>query len=268
MQSSVLLTALIMLCSSALAQSPDSDEVLLTKARDLYDAPFTRNLVSFDCSVQFDWKKHFQDAIGSVPPAAVPVIDRLQTIPHRAFVDRSGATISAIPKAPDLSAIPRGTDLEQAMNSIVTGGINAWIPFATNVILPVKPTTFAFHRSDNDYKITMNGNGVDATLLVGSDLRLASADTKLPLQMRFTTRFVDGPKGYLLASVTTVMPTSTGGDSASRFDYEFQPLQDFQLPSEVTVTPANSEVWHFALTDCKVVAGITVKVGAPPNPAH
>jgi hypothetical protein len=61
------------------------------------------------------------------------------------------------------------------------------------------------------------------------------------------------------------MPPSTGGVGASNFDYKFQSLQDFQLPSEVTVTPANSEVWNFALTDCKVMTGTTIKVKAPPT---
>jgi hypothetical protein len=265
MRKAALLIALLALSSSALAQSPDSDDALLTKARHLYDAPFTRNLVSFDCAVQFDWKNHFQVAIGSVPPAAVPIIDQLQTIPHRVFVDRSGATVSAIPKAPDLSAIPHSSELEQALNSIVTGGINAWIPFATNVILPIKPTKFAFQRSDVGYKVTMNGNGVNATLLLDSDLRLESVESQLPQQMQFDTRFADGPNGYLLGSVTTIMPTGAGSSSASKFDYKFQTLQSFQLPSEVIVTPANSEVWHFSLTDCKIMTGITIKVDAPPT---
>jgi hypothetical protein len=247
-----------------LAQAPDSDDALLSKARSLYDAPFTRNLVSFDCAVQFDWKGHFQQAIGSVPPAAVPMIDQLQAIPHRVFVDRSGATVSAIPKTPDLSSIPHIADLEQALDSIVKGGINAWIPFATNVILPIKPTRFAFQKAGTGYTVAMNGNGVDVTLLLGSDMRLTSGDSQLPQQMRFKTRFIDGPDGYLLES-EAITPTDGKGGGESAFNYKFQPLQSIQLPSEVTVTPANSEVWHFSLADCKLMTGITIKVSAPPT---
>ena len=44
-------------CLSVLAQSQQSDEAPLSKTRALYDAPFTRGMVSFDCAVQFDWKK-------------------------------------------------------------------------------------------------------------------------------------------------------------------------------------------------------------------
>ena len=261
MRKSILLIGLLALPYLMLAQTPDLSDALLAKARNLYDAPFTRSLVSFDCAIQFDWKNHFQQAIGSVPPAAVPMIDKLQTIPHRVFVDRSGATVSAIPKAPDLSAIPHSAALEQALGSIVQGGINAWIPFATNVILPIKPTKFSFERSDTGYTVAMNGNGVDVTLLLGSDLRLTGGDSRVPQRMRFTTRFTDGPEGYLLDS-ETIMPMD-GEGGKSQFDYKFQTLQGFQLPFEVTVTPANSEVWDFSLTDCKVMTGITIKVEAP-----
>jgi hypothetical protein len=44
------------LAESPDSQSTESDETLLTKAHGLYDAPFTRSLVSFNCAAQFDWK--------------------------------------------------------------------------------------------------------------------------------------------------------------------------------------------------------------------
>jgi hypothetical protein len=46
----------------ATSQVPASDEGLFAKTRDLYDAPFTQGLISFDCGVECDWKKHFVDA--------------------------------------------------------------------------------------------------------------------------------------------------------------------------------------------------------------
>jgi hypothetical protein len=61
-------------CVPAFAQSQQSDETLLAKTRALYDAPFTRTLVSFDCAVQFDWKNHFVETLGQVPPAAIPTL--------------------------------------------------------------------------------------------------------------------------------------------------------------------------------------------------
>lgn len=98
---------------------------MLSKARDLYDAPFTRQLVSFDCSVRFDWKKHFIDTVGVVPAAAIPTVNRLQMLPHRVFVDRSGAVVSEIPRASDLSGTPRAAELEAAFQAMVSSGLNA-----------------------------------------------------------------------------------------------------------------------------------------------
>lgn len=156
------------------------DEVLLTKTRALYDAPFTRDLVSFDCAVQFDWKKHFVDVLGVIPPAAIPAAERLQALQHRVLVDRSGAVVSVIPKAPDFGGIGHAADLERSFNAIVSSGLNAWLPFNTNVILPVAPTKFSFQNVDTGYKVVMNGPGIAATLLRTEDLRLTSGESPLP----------------------------------------------------------------------------------------
>jgi hypothetical protein len=54
--------ALIVFCSCATlchAQATKTDQALLNEAREKYDAPFIRNLQSFDCAVDFSWKQHF-----------------------------------------------------------------------------------------------------------------------------------------------------------------------------------------------------------------
>lgn len=119
---------LLWVCSTAISQTTSSDEALLAKTRALYDAPFSRGLISFDCAVQFDWKKHFIDLFGTVPPAAVPTVERLAAVQHRVFIDRSGATVSAIPKAPDLTGVVHGTELEQGLQTMVSGGLNGGCP--------------------------------------------------------------------------------------------------------------------------------------------
>ena len=127
---------LLSLCTVAISQTAVSDEALLTKTRALYDAPFLRGLVSFDCAVKFDWKQHFLEVLPSIPPNAIPTIDRLQAVQHRVFVNPSGATVSSVPKAPDLSGVPKATELEQVYDAMIPGGLNAWMPFGRNVILP------------------------------------------------------------------------------------------------------------------------------------
>jgi hypothetical protein len=237
-------------CLPVLAQSQESDEALLTKTRALYDPPFTRALVSFE-------------TLGQVPPAAIPTLGHLQAIEHRVFVDRSGAVVSDIPKATDLTAVPHGADLEQVLQAMVSSGLNAWLPFATNVILPVKPTNFSFQREDADYKLVMNGTNVAATLILVPDMRITSVVSSFHNRCDFATEFTNGPNGYLLQSVKTSSDIKSDSRWESTFGFAYQAVQGFQLPSVVTVTGATSEIWRYSINDCNVVSGITVEVGAP-----
>jgi hypothetical protein len=259
----ILAILLSSFCAPAVSQSVTSDEALLIKTRALYDAPFTRDLVSFDCMVQFDWKKHFIDLLGTVPPAAVPTVERLQAVQHRIFVDRSGAVVSAIPKAPDLAGAAHATELEQIFNAMTSSGLNAWLPFSTNVILPVGPTKSVFEKVDAGYKLLMNGPGVTATLLLKEDLRITSVVSELPQPMRASTEFTTGPNGFLLSSVRTGPTTDPAMNNEATFAFTYQTVGGFQLPSMVTVTPATTEAWHYALTDCKAMRGVVIEVGPP-----
>jgi hypothetical protein len=259
-----LLLISLLACLPALSQSTDSNDAMLSKTRGLYDAPLTRQLVSFDCSVQFDWKRHFIDTLGTVPPAALPSLDRLQSLPHRVFVDRSGAVVSEIPRATDLSGTPHAPDLEAALQAMVSSGLNAWLPFATNVILPVKPTTFTFQPVDTGLKVVMKGANISATLNLLPDMRITSVMSELPQPLHFATAFTTGPNGYLLQSVKT----GSGAEAHTLWDaifaYRYRNIQDFQLPVEVAVTQvATGEKWEYSLDDCKVVTGTVVNVQAP-----
>ncbi|NUQ27242.1 MAG: hypothetical protein HOQ35_01810 [Acidobacteriaceae bacterium] len=235
----------------------------MAKTRSLYDAPFARDLVSFDCAVQFNWQQHFVDLLGKVPPTAAPTVERLQAIQHRVRVDRNGAVVSAPPKAPDLSVVAHGTELEEALKAMITGGLNAWIPFSTNVILPVSPTKFKFEKIDTGYRLTLNGPGIASTLLLSTDMRLTSGVSELPEPLRLTTEFSPGPNGFLLSSVATGNTTETAVTRDATFAFAYQQVQGFQLPASVTIKPATPEVWHYTLNDCKATTGITIEIGLP-----
>jgi hypothetical protein len=259
------LIVLFFVCMPGFAQSQKSDEVLLAKTRALYDAPYTRTLVSFDCAVQFDWNDHFVETLGQVPPAAIPTLQHLQAIEHRIFVDRSGAVVSEVQKTTDLTGVPHGADLEHGLQAMVSSGLNAWLPFSTNVILPVGTTKFSFQKGDEDYKITMSGINVSATLMLSPDLRITRVVSQLPRPLQFATEFMDGPEGYLLESVKASSDISSNAKWESTFGYAYKTLQGFQLPSAVSVTQqATRETWRYSLTDCTAVTGkiLTVK---PPN---
>jgi hypothetical protein len=254
---------LLSLCSAAISQTAISDEALLTKTRALYDAPFSRGLVSFDCAVGLDWKGHFLEVLNTIPPAAVPTIERLQAIQHRVFVDHSGTTVSSIPKAPELDGVPKAAELEHAFNGMIPGALNAWMPFSTNVILPVGSTKYNFEKIDSGYKLVTNGAGVAGTLLLAEDLRITSGVIQLPQPMRFTTEFINGPHGFLMKSVKTGDTSDASAGGVADFSYTYQDVEGFQIPSIVRVKPSTSEAWSYELTDCKVKKGIVIEIGLP-----
>jgi hypothetical protein len=261
MRHSALLAVSSLACLALIAQSTDSDDAMLAKARGLYDTPFTRQLVSFDCSVRFDWKKHFVDTLGVIPPAALPAVGRLQSLSHRVFVDRSRAIVSETPKATDLSATSHASELEATFQAITSSGLNAWLPFAANEILPMKPTRFTFHRIDDGFKVAMQGPNVSATLNLLPDMRVTSVVSDLPQSQHFDTEFISAPGGYLLQTVKIGSGASNQSAWDSSFVYRYEAVQGFTLPSEVIVTQiATGERWDYTLDDCKTIAGKSLEV--------
>lgn len=239
------------------AQAGGSDPALLAKARSAYDAAFTRDLISFDCAVDFGWKEHFHGFLKNLPASANTTAERLQGIKHRVFVDRSGAVISAQPTEPDLSKYHPDDQLEMVYHTMVTQGLNAWVPFSMNEILPVVPVHYDFVPLANGYKLSLKGPQIQSELLLTKDLRITSGVSQLPQPLRFETEFVDGPHGYLLKSVRTGSSDgSTSGDAT--FAYTYQDVDGVELPSTATVSPATSEPWTYRLVDCKVVKGVRV----------
>lgn len=52
------------LCAASChAQAPTDGARFLEQVRAKYDAPFERNLQSFTCAVEFNWKQHFTEAV-------------------------------------------------------------------------------------------------------------------------------------------------------------------------------------------------------------
>ena len=257
------LTAAIVLvfsCISAMAQenSKAESEELTGRARSLYDAPFTRGLISFDCEVQFDWNKHFNDLFGSVPPNAHSLVYRVKTVSHRVLVDRTRATLTSLASQAKLEDVAHAAELEQGFIAIATSGLNAWLPASTNVLLPVTPTKSMWETTGAGYKLKMTGPGVDGQLLLSEDLRLTSGVTTLPQPMRFSTEFKSDPNGFLLKSVKTGSTSDPSAASEASFAYTYQPVQGFQIPLQITVIAATAETWQYSLRDCRISKGIVI----------
>lgn len=152
--------------------------------------------------------------------------------------------------------------MEQVYEAMIPGGINAWMPFGRNVILPDGPTKYNFEKMDSGYKLTLNGAGVAAALVLAEDLRITSGISQLPQAMRFTTEFDKGPHGFLLSSVKTA-DTIEPQNQVADFSYAYQDVDGFQIPYRVIVKPSTSEAWNYELTDCKVMKGVVIKMGLP-----
>src|SRR5258707_12578740 len=57
-------TLVLSLCAAFChAQAATDEATFLKQARAKYDAPFERNLESFNCAVEFNWKQHFTEVI-------------------------------------------------------------------------------------------------------------------------------------------------------------------------------------------------------------
>lgn len=147
---------------------------------------------------------------------------------------------------------------------MVSSGLNAWLPFSTNVILPMKPTTFTFQRLDTGFRVVMKGANVSATLDLLPDMRIASVVSELPQPQHFVTEFTAGPDGYLLQSVKTGSGAEASTSWNAIFAYHYQKIQGFQIPVEIAVTQvATEETWDYSLDDCKAVTGTVINVQAP-----
>lgn len=258
MRSLVCIAAFMAICTSVASQTP-SDAKLLEKTRAMYDAPFRRELIGFDCDIDFDWNAHFVDLLGTVPPAAAPLIGRLKTIHYKIAVDRNQATVSSMPAVPDLKSTEHATELEQGLRAVLTSGLNAWVPTATNVLLPVGPTTYNYEKLANGYKLSMKGPGVDGTLLLSADFRITSGVTNAPQPLRFTTEFIDGPHGYLLSHLQTSNTADVSTPLDASFRYTYQDVQGFRLPLEIEIVPAGPEKWRYTLSGCKLTTGVQIQ---------
>jgi len=84
--------ALIVFCCCAMlchAQATKTDQALLNEAGEKYDAPFNRNLQSFDCAVDFSWKEHFAETTRVGDEGTDEELEKIfQPIPNRVTVTR------------------------------------------------------------------------------------------------------------------------------------------------------------------------------------
>ena len=78
------------------AQRTPDDATFLKQARAKYDAPFERNLQSFSCAVEFNWKQHFTEVVRLGDEGTDEEIARIfQPIRNRVTVARQNVEVSS-----------------------------------------------------------------------------------------------------------------------------------------------------------------------------
>src|SRR5476651_2793418 len=88
--------ALSLCAASSRAQKAVSDTTVLKETRAKYDAPFERNLQSFSCAVEFNWKQHFTEAVRVGDEGTDEEIAKfIQPIRNRVTVTRQKVAVSA-----------------------------------------------------------------------------------------------------------------------------------------------------------------------------
>lgn len=251
--------ALIVFCFCAAlcnAQATETDQALLNKAREKYDAPFNRNLQSFDCAVDFSWKEHFTETARVGDEGTDEELEKLiQPIRNRVTVTRQNVTVSSGLTDDAMDKLPYRGMAEGLLEHAVQKSLYTWLDAGTNAILPVPDTPVSFKPSSSGYRLTFKGQASDVEMVLTPDMRLQRASLKAHPSNHFEISFAPGPQGFLLAS--WIMGEDGNWERGHRliYTYTYQSVDGVELPEQVAVVrESHHEVWRYRLSGCIVKA--------------
>jgi hypothetical protein len=249
--------ALIVFCFLAMlchAQATKTDQALLNEAREKYDAPFNRNLQSFDCAVDFSWKEHFTETTRVGDEGTDEELEKFfQPIRNRVAVTGRNVTVSADLSEEAIDKLPYRGMAEGLLEHAVQKSLYMWLPASTNVILPNPAAPVSFDHSPSGYKLAFKMQNADIEMVLAPDMRLQSASVKGSPSDHFETSFTPGPQGFLLTSWTMGEDGNSKPGNRLIFTYTYQTVDGLQLPEHIAVIrESHHEVWRYRLSDCKV----------------
>jgi hypothetical protein len=249
--------ALSVFCSCAMlchAQGSKTNQALLNEVREKYDAPFTRNLESFDCAVDFSWKEHFNETTRVGDEGSDEELERIfQPIRNRVSVTRQNVTVTSGLSDDAIGKLPHGGMAEFLLEHAVEKGLNTWLPASTNTLLPNPATSVVFEQSPSGYKLAFKMKTSDIEMALGPDMRLQSATLKAPQSDHFETSFASGQQGFLLTSFTMGEDGNSERGHRLIFTYSYQTVVGVQVPEHVAIIrESHHEVWRYRLSDCTV----------------
>jgi len=236
------------------AQTAVSDTTVLKQARAKYDAPFERTLQSFSCSVEFNWKQHFNEAVRLGDEGTDEEIAKLiQPISNRVTVTRQNAAVSSRMTDDEEKKLPHGGMAEGLLKHAVQFSLNSWLGASNNAMLPPESTPVHVEPSTSGYKLDFKVQTFDVEMMFAPDMSLKSEAAKGSASDRQETDFHPGPQGFLMTSYRLGENGDFRPGNRIILTYTYQSVGGFQLPEQVSISrESHHEVWHYKLTDCKV----------------
>jgi hypothetical protein len=246
--------ALSLYAASCQAQTAADDATFLKKARAKYDAPFERNLKSFNCAVEFNWKQHFTEVVRLGDEGTDEEIAKLiQPIKTRVTVTRQNATVSSGITEDEEHKLPHGGMAEGLLEHAVQYSLNNWLGASNNAMLPPEGTPVHVEPFAAGYKLEFKIQTFDVEMLLAHDMSLQSEAAKGSASYRRETDFDPGPQGFLMTSYSLGEDGNFGPGNRIILTYTYQSVGGFQLPEKVSINrESHHEVWHYKLTGCTV----------------
>ncbi|HEY0795270.1 MAG TPA: hypothetical protein VGD64_05770, partial [Acidisarcina sp.] len=238
------------------AQTAINDATFLKQARAKYDAPFERNLQSFSCAVEFNWKQHFAEAVRVGDEGTDEEIAKLiQPISTRVTVTRQNAAVSSGMTEDEEHKLPHGGMAEGLLEHAAQFSLNNWLVAANNAMLPPESTPVHVDPSTSGYKLEFKVQTFNVEMMFARDLGLLSEAEKGSASDRRETDFRPGPQGFLMTSYRLGEDGNFMPGNRVILTYTYQDVGGFQLPEQVSINrESHHEVWHYKLTDCTVKA--------------
>jgi hypothetical protein len=236
------------------AQTAINDATFLKQARAKYDTPFGRNLQSFSCAVEFNWKQHFTEAVRVGDEGTDEEIAKfIQPIHNRVTVTRQNAAVSAGMTESEVSQLPHGGMAEGLLEHAVQFSLNNWLAASNNAMLPPEGTPVHVEPSTSGYKLDLKIQNFDVEMFLAHDMSLQSEAAKGSASDRRETDFRSGPQGFLLTSYRLGEDGDFRPGNRIILSYTYQSVGGFQLPEQVAISrESHHEVWHYKLTGCTV----------------
>ena len=238
------------------AQTAVNDATFLKQTRAKYDAPFERDLQSFSCAVEFNWKQHFTEAVRLGDEGTDEEIAKLiQPISTRVTVTRQNAAVSSGMTDDEEKKLPHGGMAEGLLEHAVQFSLNNWLVASNNAMLPPESTTVHVEPSKAGYKLEFKVQTFDVEMMFAHDMSLQSEAPKGSASDRRETDFRPGPQGFLMTSYRLGEDGDFRSGNRIILTYTYQGVGGFQLPERVSINrESHHEGWHYRLTDCTVKA--------------